>query len=254
MMKAIVLSHDANHGLALNMVAQYHRLWPRHPFHFIIPYQDQIPTGSLSNVTLKKTKNPIKATVLTLLEGIPDDEWIYWAIDDKFPLALARFPYWWTVRLLKNEALSVDAVCLCRARGFFAQSIQAKAYRAGGMSWHERTNLHHLWLHQFMKAGLLRNIFEHFPNELFAAKQMDDFVDKMQIPKNKRLIVSHHNYVVLKESSSRGKIYSATLPFLRANNVASEQDVTHIIDQDPGEIGQIGRPFRAFQFLQSVTP
>ena len=59
----------------------------------------------------------IKATVLTLLDGLPDDEWIYWCIDDKYPVALdldavAPLP----ALLARAESDDMDGLLFCRCR------------------------------------------------------------------------------------------------------------------------------------------
>src|SRR2546429_173300 len=85
--KAIVLTCDRYHVITRHMIYQYDRLWPNHPFVFHIPYQ------KVGGTDTKRTKyfpspSDIKGTVLHLLSEIDDEEWIYWCVDDKYPIQL----------------------------------------------------------------------------------------------------------------------------------------------------------------------
>ena len=86
-LKAIVLSCDKYRAVAEHMVFQYRRLWPDHPFKFRIPYQET-PGKKAVDLEYVRTGKPIKATVLKLIEDMADDDWIYWCLDDKYPIAL----------------------------------------------------------------------------------------------------------------------------------------------------------------------
>ena len=70
------------------MIQCYNELWPDHPFTFRIPYQHTDRIISSSQREYIKTSKDIRDTVLTLLEDIDNEEWIYWCIDDKYPIRL----------------------------------------------------------------------------------------------------------------------------------------------------------------------
>ena len=86
-MKAIVLSCDRYIKLAEHMIRTYQHLWPENPFQFIIPYNHNYPQDLKEKfddkVEFIKTKENIKPTVLELIKDIPDEELVYWCIDDK---------------------------------------------------------------------------------------------------------------------------------------------------------------------------
>ena len=86
--KAIVLTYDKYHSFAEHMVFCYEKLWPKHPYIFQVPYQQIPPTLPTSKVQYHRCPLDIKGTVLTLLDGLDDEEMIYWCIDDKYPIKL----------------------------------------------------------------------------------------------------------------------------------------------------------------------
>ncbi len=86
-MKAIVLTCDRYRAITEHMILQYERSWPDHPFIFQIPYQDARGTDT-TKTNYHKTPEDIKGTVLHLLADVDDEEWIYWCVDDKYPVRL----------------------------------------------------------------------------------------------------------------------------------------------------------------------
>ena len=87
-MKAIVLSFDKNHPFCELMYRKYMELWPDCPFTFRIPWNEKSPTffENKSNVELIQCDKHIRLTAEALLGDIDDDEWVYWCIDDRFPI------------------------------------------------------------------------------------------------------------------------------------------------------------------------
>jgi len=83
--RAIVLTCDRYRAVTEHMIFQYDRLWPDHPFVFHVPYQE---LGGVDTEQVKyfPTPSDIKGTVLRLLTQIDEEEWIYWCVDDKYPL------------------------------------------------------------------------------------------------------------------------------------------------------------------------
>src|SRR5438552_19204862 len=88
--KAIVLTYDRYRVMTRHLIVQYERLWRDHPFVFHIPYQE---LGGVDSERIKYHTSPadIKGTVLHLLANIDDEEWIYWCVDDKYPIMLVTY-------------------------------------------------------------------------------------------------------------------------------------------------------------------
>jgi hypothetical protein len=117
-MKAIVLTYDRHRAITEHMILQYERLWPDHPFVFRVPYQNLRGTDS---ERIKYLKAPggkpadIPATVLQLLADVDDDEWVYWCMDDKYPIRLATEKI---ARLVSHAIQSpkMSGLLFCRCR------------------------------------------------------------------------------------------------------------------------------------------
>jgi hypothetical protein len=70
----------------------------------------------------------------------------------------------------------------------------------------ERKAWFQIWIHQIMRAKVLRHLFTHLPDHIPSAKAMDEL--KNDVPKlpEHRLFVTKQNFAVFGESTSRGVI------------------------------------------------
>lgn len=208
-MQAIVLTCDRYQRLAEHMVAAYARLWPDCPFEFRVAAQE-LPRVTPPRVNYRICPVPIKATVLTLVEDLPDEEWVYWCIDDKYPVRLdlpaARAAAEW----VGGGAPGVDGVLFCRCRDLLRRRFLtgARARDLTGNVYLERVGYQQIWLHQFLRVKVLRGLFGAFPDEIPQAKMMDGLKDAALKPPEHRLFVSRENRAVFGESTSRGLLTS----------------------------------------------
>src|SRR5436190_16792234 len=85
--KAIVLTCDRWRAITRHLILKYERLWPDHPFIFHVPYQVLRGTDT-DRVKYHPAPEDIKGTILHLLADIDDEDWIYWCVDDKYPIQL----------------------------------------------------------------------------------------------------------------------------------------------------------------------
>ncbi len=206
---AIVMTCDKYRFLTDHMMAQYERLWPDHPFQFRIPYQDQDRGGENSARRLyMPTSADIKLTVLSLLEGFADDDWVYWCIDDQYPIRLdvtriANIVQW----IPQANAEGLSGVLYCRCRNMYLDS------HLTGVSWRDhagavylgRKDFSQFWLHQFMKAGVIRYVFNQFPTEVRFIDTLDAVKDALPLPEPHQLAVSERSLGVFGESTRRGQ-------------------------------------------------
>ncbi len=206
MIKAIVLTCDKYRALTEHMMYRYARTWSNHPFRFRIPYQSLREPDS-PGVEYVSSPVAIKATVLTLLDDLDDHEWIYWCIDDKYPITLRLPCVHGIVDWLKNHPASdVDGVLFCRRnkllreRNLTGNTIQDPR----GNLYLERKRYDSIWLHQFLRVGVLRHFFESFPDDIPYAKFMEKLKKKADKPPDHRLFVSEKNLVTYGESTFRG--------------------------------------------------
>jgi hypothetical protein len=206
--KAIVLTCDRYRAITEHMILQYERLWPEHPFVFHIPYQD-IAGVETERTKYFRTPEPLKATVLQLLAGMDDEEWIYWCVDDKYPIALVTGKI---TQLIADAMQSPDMsgllFCRCRVtldspnRTLFRQ----KRTNSFGDVYFERKAWYQIWIHQLLRAKVLRHLFAHLPDDMPSAKTMDKFKDEVPKLPEHHLFVTKENFAIFGESTNRGAI------------------------------------------------
>jgi hypothetical protein len=206
------------------MLATYKRLWPECPFTFRIPYQVDLQfRPGLAPIEPVPSPVPIKACLLRLIEDLPDDEWVYWCIDDKFLIELnvqvAAHLHQFVTR---QQDPTVSGVLFCRCRAMCrAPSVSQKPVFLTdlGVQLLQRYDFNQIWLHQYLRAGVLRKLFEDFPDRDFLAIEMDDFTaqghNAQKLPGNQIFYVTQQNFMVLGESTRRGQLTRTCLESLR---------------------------------------
>jgi hypothetical protein len=208
-MLAIVLTCDRYRALTDHMVHCYADLWPHHPFRFRIPYQTLGGPYSF-NSQYFRTPPSIKETVLTLLLGLEDEQWIYWCIDDKYPIVLDLQRIEAIMNWLFNSSNDADlsGLLFCRCRSLLrAENLTGEHISDDrGNILLERRAYHQIWIHQFLRVKVLRYLFQSFPDEISSAKSMDSLLLKIQKPASHRMFVTQDNLAVFGESTSRGEI------------------------------------------------
>jgi len=206
--KAIVLTCDRYRAITDHMIFQYGRLWPDHPFVFRVPYQ-QLGGVATDRVQYLAAPADIKGTVLHLLKDIDDEEWIYWCIDDKYPIQLVTDKIA-SLILHAMRSPEVDGLLFCRCRVTLDSPkvtlYPRKVKNPFGDVYFERKAWFQIWIHQILRAKVIRHLFTHLPDHIPSAKAMDDL--KNDVPKlpEHRLFVTKENFAVFGESTRRGVI------------------------------------------------
>ena len=211
-MKAIVLSCDKYHPVADHMIRCYQRVWPDNPLVFRVPYQEfpgQVKGFHGKNVELINSPRNIKETVLTLLDGIDDQEWIYWCMDDKYPVALnidvvsKLYEY-----ITYAKDLIADGFLFCRCRKLMNEEnirINRGLIDFGREKYLLRANYYQFWIHQFMRAGILRKLFKSFPDTEFGARDMDSFTGQKPGMLVKAFCPDENMYVTVRNHARFGE-------------------------------------------------
>ena len=219
---AIVLTHDRTACVARHMIARYAAVWPDHPFTFRIPYQRPSAVADMPGCEYVPAPAGIKQTVETLLADFHDETWVYWCIDDKYPidLDLAR------IRPLVEELADggpdeVSGVLFCRVRQMLEERGLTGITRSlGGETLLERAAWHQIWIHQFVRVKALRHLFSHFPDVIQPASIMDRLKRAVPKPADHRLWVTERNHASFGESSFAGVLTENCVASMRANGFA----------------------------------
>jgi hypothetical protein len=206
--KAIVLTCDRYRAITEHMILQYARLWPDHPFVFHIPYQT-LRGEETERTRYFETPEGLRATVLKLLDGLDDEDWIYWCVDDKYPIALVTEK----ITELIADAMGspeISGLMFCRCRVTLDSPklslYPGKKVNALGDVYLERKAWYQIWIHQLLRVKVLRHLFAKMPEDISSAKMMDKL--KEEVPKlpEHHLFVTEKNFAIFGESTNRGAI------------------------------------------------
>ena len=204
---AIVLTCDRYHLFTAHMIARYEALWPSHPFAFQVPYQQEPLRGP--RITPRPTAEPIRATVLALLRDLPDDQWVYWCIDDKYPLRLVQPAVTMIADAVRSGAADdLDGILFCRALKMLRPERLTPERRQGpGGTWLlRRKDYSQMWIHQFFRVKVLRHVFERFPESVPGAGALDPLKYTIPLPADHRLYVVETNLAEFGESTIDGRV------------------------------------------------
>ena len=208
--KAIVLTYDDNHFIADHMMRCYEKQWPNHPLYFLIPYQEQIPETARENVRYIKSPRSIRGTVLRLLEDVEKADWIYWCIDDHYPVRLhGHYLNQIFAKLHDSEHFATFGLNFCAAakhsRRHRSGSIRKGEYTVhSGKIFIEITDYEEIWLHQFLRADVLWHLFSSIPDPRRGAKEMDYTKREVIKPPAHRLLMHEYDLALFSESTRRG--------------------------------------------------
>jgi hypothetical protein len=221
-MKAIVLTCDRFRAITEHMILQYERLWPNHPFVFCIPYQE-LRGRDTERRKYVNTPEDIRATVLQLLAEADNDEWVYWCIDDKYPIQLVADK----IERCTSDALNsseMDGLLFCRCRVTLTDPnltlYDGELSASSGIVYLERKAWFQIWIHQFLRAKVLRYLFTQLPEDIPNAKVMDQQKDKIAKPREHRLFVTKQNFAVFGESTHFGAITQNCYESIAASGIA----------------------------------
>jgi len=203
---AIVLTFDRNAVVTQHMIARYEALWPEHPFIFRIPYQDRTVVFDHPRCEFVSSPSDIQGSVRALLAGLDDDAWIYWCIDDKYPTRLDLASIEPIVAAIASGApADVSGVLFCRCRRMLDPAyLTDDRAMLGGQQLLGRSMYQQIWIHQFLRVKVLRQLFRGLPETIRMAKEMDPAKDRLVKPVDHRIFVTERSLAAFGESTMGG--------------------------------------------------
>jgi len=194
------------------MILQYERLWPDHPFVFRIPYQSlRGPDSDRIRYVAAPggTAADIAPSVLRVLDDVDDEEMIYWCADDKYPIQLVTDKIA-ALMLYVRQSSEISGLMFCRCRVTLERPDLALYPREwptpSGDILLERRAWYQIWIHQFLKAKVLRYFFSSMPDSVPSAKAMDTLKNDIIKLADHRLFVTKENFAVFGESTQNGRM------------------------------------------------
>ncbi len=207
-MKGIILTCDRYRAVTDHMIFKYDQLWPDHPFLFRIPFQDLAGTPS-DRREYVKTPSEIRATALQLIADLDDEEWVYWCVDDKYPIELV-LPKIRTFLANIRDLPEASGLLFCRCKALLRRPDETlfpgEQQNSFGDIFLERRGWNQIWIHQLLRVKVLRYLFSKMPTTIASAKLMDHLKDEIPKPPDLRLYVTKDNFAVFGESTHKGTI------------------------------------------------
>lgn len=213
-MRAIVLTYDKYVKITDHMIQNYMTIWPDNPFIFRVPYQTYpsfLKDKYQDKVELIETDRKIKATLLRLIEDLDDDEWIYWCIDDRYPINIKIDDVSYISNWILNTPPSVLSGVMFSnfPKMMHVKNIMSEKnciYDDRRKKYYRRKNYAMIWMHQFLRVSVIRILFNEFPDDFNQAKQMDYFKAALSLPAEHKLYMYSKHIAEYGESTHRGKM------------------------------------------------
>lgn len=214
-MEAIVLTFDKYRAFSSHMIKCYMDLWPDNPFVFRVPYQSEETRHYFESlfgdkVVMLKSPSGIVDTIKTILSDFKDDDWIFWCMDDRYPMMLNLDeikPIYDFIQSPKSKGISalmyVNAPWCWLDKELYKYDFKVTN---GEQTYLRRKGYRMIWIHQFMRVKVLRTLFSYFPADMKTAKNMDYIMYRHTVPDDQWLYMLDHNAAVYGESTSRGLI------------------------------------------------
>ena len=243
-MPAIVLTCDEYRPFTENMIKSYEEVWPTHPFVFYVPFQENSSLSALvprARVNMVRSQKSIKDTVMALLDSFGDDEFVFWCIDDYFPIAAnaKKLETIFEPFLTRNSDCSkVTGLAFTRAGGLIGPpNLHSTSELLLDWRLFRRLNLNGFWYHQIVRVGVLRYFYSQIP-QLVIAKDYDHWKKKASVPEN--LFVTRETLISYAESTYRGKATVLALKAMRRRNILPPLE--HVSPNPPKlkRIGYVG--------------
>ncbi len=217
-MKAIVLTYDKNRPLTDHMIFKYDQVWPNHPFKFRIPYQEKIGIDD-SRHEFIKTPLDIKNTILSLVSDLPDEEWVYWSIDDKYPIELNINELTNLYTLIKSGKMNeIDSIQFCHKKSPLPERNNQTFEDRNGNIYFKKNDYRQFWIHRFTKVKVIRSVFERFPDVIPNAKFMDSIIVNLAFPADQSFYITAKNFAYFGESGVGGVLTRNCYESMRNND------------------------------------
>lgn len=247
--------------IAEHMIDRYGTLWPGHPLRFRLPDGPRaravadLHPGSVETVPTPDGNGTgrIRDAVLGLLSGIEDEQWVYWCIDDKYPVRLdaaAMDRLVDAIERIDDPGVSGLLPVRPRQRVDRARHDPDDRLRVESTWFLRRHGWGRIWLHQFVRAGLLRSLMEPMPEVIPAAKAMDGMIKVRALPAGRTVWTIERGIAVLGESTTAGALTRNCAKSMRERGpLPAGYDVSTRAELYGG-----GRAAHAFRRLRAALP
>ena len=179
---------------------------------FVIPYNEKYPQFLEDNwgdkVELIKTPVEFKKTIEVLTEDLENDEWIFWASDDVYPIELNSEKADVVVDCIENvDDDAILSISFTKWEDDFYNTYEDQI-QYKDLKFVRRKSIKYQWQHHFWRVGVLKIMFECL-DEPKVAKDMDHMQKEEKSKRFFNLInegkwyMLDHNIGIFGESTAR---------------------------------------------------
>lgn len=223
MIKAIILTYDQQIGFAELVYKKYMELWPNCPFIFKVPFNNKNKCRSYNffkeknNTELIKSDVNIQKTMSILLKEFNEEEWIYWCIDDRYPIKIDVSILDGLSSLIKNNQLdNYNAVKLynnCSLTNKEVNIFNNKFFIQKPKS------MFGFWNHHFCKTKYIKYFFFNNYNKCLIKENGNKLFHNMNyVSMLENILVSKDNKIEFREPKTREKFFQTAKDDLKNYN------------------------------------
>ena len=201
-------------------------MWPSCPFIFRLPVNDRRSYESMGyfrtqkNIEIIDAHHEIRKTMEVLIKDLSDEEWVYWCIDDRYPIDI-RDPEYLSdlIEYLDSNELDLNGIKLFHWR---EEIIKNKHRKILDRDYHLQSpySIWGFWQHHFCKTKVLKSIFfsPKLPNPYRIRDINETFhLKKLYIPVMEKTLVPDDNNILFREPCFQGKLTANGLDDLKRN-------------------------------------
>lgn len=220
-MRVIVLTYDKQKGLSELVVKKYESLIETSNLVFCLPknMEKSLQFDHSSQVEAFLCESDILSTMSALLDPVPDDEWVLWAIDDRYPITINKQAYIDVVNFIKNnKSNDINGIKLMPWR----EQLTTDKITINNISFVKQkpVGMFGFWHHHFLKAKVLKQaFFDCNPNKINNIREFNNFHHKQELlPFLEGIIVPETPLITLGEPLWQGKLTKNGLLELQNNH------------------------------------
>jgi len=205
-MKALCFTFDRNMPVMEYVLYTYFKHWPDNPFVFYIPWNNIKPDHLIDQygadkIKLLKTDSAVKPTIRTLLSVVNENEFIWWAQDDKYILDFKNKQI--IKDLYQHNTSEVGGFMLTKnsdAETAYTNITQ----NIGGYKLIRKKNHHQIFQPQWIKKEIIEYLYLHESlAEHYSLSKLYPLINTLPV---KNLYTTTSNYISIGESIDQGKL------------------------------------------------
>lgn len=205
-MKALCFTFDRNMPIMEYVLYTYFKCWPDNPFVFYIPWnqikpQHLIDRYGSDKIKLLQTDSAVKPTIRTLLSVVNENEFIWWAQDDKYILDFKNKQM--ITDLYEFNSKDIGGFMFTKNADAHKSFLKTK-YDFGPYKLVKKRNHHQIFQPQLIKKEIIE--FLYLNNRLSEHYPLLELYSIMGFKPIKDLYSFQENYINIAESLDQGKL------------------------------------------------